>query len=156
PTRPTLASGFSTASSVTRSVSATGRPFTSCFSSAYSSCVTLPRRHSRSHFVVASCAAFAAAPHAQQTSSSPTIVLFFTSFPQRPSLTLVQAVFGEELRQQVRHGNVVHIGEGEMRIALEAGIGQAQHLGLAPVLVDLLGEELRHLEAVRIAGRLVD
>ena len=48
PTRPTFASGFSTASSVTRSVSATGRPLTSCFSSAYSSCVTLPRRHSRS------------------------------------------------------------------------------------------------------------
>ena len=31
PTRPTFASGFSTASSVTRSVSATGRPLTSCF-----------------------------------------------------------------------------------------------------------------------------
>ena len=73
-TRPTFASGFSTASSVTRSVSATGSPLTSCFSSAYSSCVTLPRRHSRSQVAVAGCAAFAAAPHAQQTTSSPTIV----------------------------------------------------------------------------------
>src|SRR6185503_1408049 len=81
PTRPTFASGFSTASSVTRSVSATGRPLTSCFISAYSSCVTLPRRHSRSHVAAADCAAFAAAPHAQLISSSPTIVQFFTSFP---------------------------------------------------------------------------
>src|SRR5688572_26895558 len=83
PARPTFASGFSTASSVTRSVSATGRPLTSCFSSACSSCVTLPRRHSRSHVGVAGCAAFAAPPHAQQISSSPTNVLFFTSFPLR-------------------------------------------------------------------------
>src|SRR5688572_5557137 len=87
PTRPTLASGFSTASSVTRTVSATGRPLTSCASSAYSNSVTLPRRHSRSQVVGGRCAALAAALHAQTTSSSPTIVLFFTSFPSIARVT---------------------------------------------------------------------
>jgi hypothetical protein len=61
-----------------------GRPLTSCFSSAYSSCVTVLRRHSRSHLVMAGCAAFAAARHAQHTSSSPTIVLFVTPSPRWP------------------------------------------------------------------------
>jgi hypothetical protein len=77
--RLTFASGFSTASSVTRSVGATDRPLTSCFTSAYNSCVTLPRRHSRSQVavlvLVARCPAFAPALHAQATSRSPTIVL---------------------------------------------------------------------------------
>src|SRR5881628_2664598 len=43
---------------------------------------------------------------------------------QDVSLALVQAVLGEELREQVRHGDVVHVSEGDMRVALEAGVGQ--------------------------------
>src|SRR5580692_7949332 len=75
-TKPTFASGLSTASSVTRSVSATGISLTSCFRNAYSSCVTLPRRHSRSQ-VMADCAAFAVAPHMLIPSSNPGIILLF-------------------------------------------------------------------------------
>src|SRR5687767_7649192 len=91
-TRPTCASGLSTASSVTRTVSATGRPLTSWVTSACSSCVTLPRRHSRSQEAGAACAALpvsrnaltaflGSTPHAQQTSSSPTLALFFIVLP---------------------------------------------------------------------------
>jgi len=55
-------------------------------------------------------------------------------------LAFVQAVLGEELREQVRDGDVVHIGEGDVRVALEAGVRQHQHRGLSAVLVDRLDE----------------
>src|SRR5262249_24826207 len=44
------------------------------------SCVTLPRRHSRSQ-VVAVCTAFAVPPHTQTVSSNPRMVLFLIVLP---------------------------------------------------------------------------
>src|SRR6185436_15304503 len=75
-TRPTLASGFSTASSVTRNVPATDNLLTSCFRKAYSSCVTLERRHSRSQ-VGADWDASAEKFNIPTASSNPRIVLVF-------------------------------------------------------------------------------
>jgi hypothetical protein len=67
----------------------------------------------------------------------------FTRHGQRASqrvLAFVQAVLGEELREQVRDGDVVHIGEGDVRVALEAGVRQHQHRGPSAILVDRLDE----------------
>src|SRR5262245_61171011 len=33
-------------------------------------------------------------------------------------------MLGQELREQVRHCDVIHVSEGDVRVALEAGVGQ--------------------------------
>src|SRR5688500_2348357 len=137
PTRPTFASGFSTASSVTRSVSATGRPLTSCFTRACISCVPLPRRPSRSQVAGARCAAPAAALHAPQTSSSPTIVLCFIVIPFRYTILPrpMRRQFLEMSRKvnsMRRAGGFVSLTGIAVAIALATLAGQARQGGTSP------------------------
>jgi hypothetical protein len=56
-------------------------------------------------------------------------------------LALVETVLGEELGEQVSDGDVVHVGEGDVGVALEASVGQHQHRGFAAVLVDRVDEQ---------------
>src|SRR5215831_15786850 len=133
-TRPTFASGFSTASSVTRKLSATGRPLTSCFKNAYSSCVTLPRRHSRSHVVGATCARVVT-PDAHPISSSPTIALFMIRYgrrlsPERPVDRL--ALPREEHRALLGDVKTILEADPELAVDRDRRLVAETHPGLEP------------------------
>jgi histidinol-phosphate aminotransferase 2 len=61
---------------------------------------------------------------------------------------LFQSFFHQPVFQHISDFHVICFGKGEMAVAAYADVGQAHNAGIAAVVVDTVGEGLRHMDAL--------
>jgi len=74
---------------------------------------------------------------------------------QTPSAP-IELVIPQELRQQIRDGDVVEIRERQMGVAFEPSVGQHEHFRLAAVFVDDFDEAAAFRESRLVGGGSLD